>query len=107
MDAKADLYPGVSPYTYYIAPKQPEYIPQTKAQRRVQYYSPSDFIAPQVKMEGFEHWELPKQYRTLGTFNGHSLPTYNKIFEIKRGRKGYVAPRKDKPQKPQSKPKFE
>ncbi len=92
---------------YYIAPKQPEDIPQTKAQRRVHYYSPDDFVAPQEPMKNSEHWELPEQYRTLRTFGGHSLPAYEKIFETKRGAEGYVAPRKDKPEKPKSKPRIE
>jgi RHS repeat-associated protein len=77
---------------YYIAPKQPSDIPQTKAERRVQYGSEKDIIAPQSPMEGVEQGGPPEKE---GPIQGHLLENYKNIFNIQEEKKGYVAPRKD------------
>ena len=78
---------------YYIAPKQPEDIPETDANRRVQYGSAQDKIAPQSPMKGdVEQGGGPKKD---GAVDGHMLENYDNIFDIKEGEDGYVAPRKD------------
>lgn len=78
---------------YYIAPKQPGDIPETSGDRRVQYGSPSDRIAPQSPMPGdVEQGGSP---RKNGPVQGHMLENYDNILDIPEGEDGYVAPRKD------------
>jgi len=83
---------------YNLAPKQPEDIPITKAQRRVQYGSPDDFIAPQNDMPGVKEnlQDVPKNLRGIITGGGHILNSYDYIFKKPVTEDGYVAPRKDK-----------
>jgi len=78
---------------YNIAPKQPGDIPETEADRRVQYGSDQDLIAPQSPMpEDVEQGGPPEKE---GPVEGHMLENFKNIFNIKKGQEGYVAPRKD------------
>jgi RHS repeat-associated protein len=79
---------------YNLAPKQPGDIPETDASRRVQYGSDKDMIAPQSPMQGdVEQGPGPNKD---GAIDGHLLENYDNIFDVEKGKDGYVAPRKDK-----------
>jgi RHS repeat-associated protein len=79
---------------YYFAPKQPGDIPKTSADRRVQYGSDKDMVAPQSPMNGYvEQGGGPSKD---GAVDGHMLYNYENVLDVKKGEDGYVAPRKDK-----------
>ena len=82
---------------YNIAPKQPGDIPETNADRKVQYGSKKDMIAPQSPMSGDEVEQSPFPGENDGPIDGHLIKNYKKVLDVKKGRRGYVAPRKDKP----------
>ena len=81
---------------YNFAPKQPEDISITKAMRKVQYSSKKDRIAKQSKMKGTVE-QSPFPGADDGAIDGHLIKNYEKVLDIPKGKKGYVAPRKDKP----------
>ncbi|MFL3663697.1 MAG: RHS repeat-associated core domain-containing protein [Flavobacteriales bacterium] len=82
---------------YNIAPKQGEDIPETKADRKVQFGSDADFIAPQSPIKDAEQYELSKEEKTVSSGGGHKVGSYDEVLDIEKGSDGYVAPRKDSP----------